>query len=653
MKRRLPWSAALLAFAVLAPAPARAQAKYPFQDPKLPVERRIDDLLSRMTLEEKIAALSTNASVPRLGVEGSGNTEGLHGVAQGGPSNWGQRNPKPTTQFPQAVGLGETWDADLVRQVAAAEGYEARYLFQSARYHQGGIVVWAPNADLARDPRWGRTEESYGEDPFLTGTLAVAFVRGLQGDDPKYWQAASLMKHFLANSEENDRDSISANFDERLFREYYSVPFRMGVEQGGARAYMASYNSVNGIPMMVSPILRQVTIDQWGQDGIISTDGGALGLLISAHHYYPDPAWGAAAGVKAGINQFLDRYKEPIEQALKEGLVTEADIDHVLRGRYRVLIHLGQLDPPEMVPYRRIGAAGEPEPWTTAAHRALARRATRESIVLLKNAPVESAQNARNEGGLLPLDRARLKSVAVIGPRADSVLLDWYSGTPPSVVTPLDGIRAKLGSAVTVTYVDGSDSTAAANAAKSADVALVVVGNHPTCEGAAWAKCPIPSEGREAVDRESIDLAPDQAALVKTVLRANPRTVMVLVSSFPYAIVWAQQNVPAILQMAHSGEEMGNGLADVLFGDYDPAGRLVHTWPRSLADLPPKKDFDIRHGSTYMYFQYEPLYPFGYGLSYTSFAYRNLRTDRDAFASGDTLRISVDVTNTGKRAGDE
>jgi len=207
--------------------PSRYQ--YPFQNPDLAIEERIKNILSLMTLDEKVACLGTNPSVPSLGIKGSGHVEGIHGLAQGGPAKWGRPATIPTTTFPQGIGLGETWDPDILRQAGEIEGYEARYIFQSSKYYQGGIVIRSPNADLGRDPRWGRTEECYGEDPYFNGTMVVAFVKGLQGNDKKYWQAAALMKHFLANSNENDRDKTSSDFDERLFREYYSVPFRMGV----------------------------------------------------------------------------------------------------------------------------------------------------------------------------------------------------------------------------------------------------------------------------------------------------------------------------------------------------------------------------------------------------------------------------------------
>jgi len=327
----------------------RHPAEYPFGDPDLPIEARVDDILSRMTLDEKVACLGTIPNVPRLGIWGTGHVEGLHGLAMGGPGGWGGSDPIATTQFPQAIGLGETWDPDLIERAAAVEGYETRYMAQARAYRRGGLVVRAPNADLGRDIRWGRNEECYGEDAFLNGTLVTAFVRGLQGDDPRYWQTASLLKHFLANSNEDERVHSSSDFDQRLLREYYSVPFRMGVVDGGARAYMAAYNAYNGIPCTVHPILKDITVDEWGQDGIICTDAGALTMLVTEHHYYPDHEMAAAASIKAGTNQFLDRYREGTLGALASGLLTEADIDASLRGVFRVMIRLGLLDPPEQV----------------------------------------------------------------------------------------------------------------------------------------------------------------------------------------------------------------------------------------------------------------------------------------------------------------
>src|SRR5689334_8906569 len=638
MNHMTRWTALLICLTAFLPH-ASPPSQYPFQNPDLPIEQRIDNILSLMTIDEKIECLDTNPSVPRLGIKASGHVEGIHGLTQGGPGKWGRPKTIPSTTFQQGIGLGETWDTELLRQAGAVEGYEARYVFQSPKYQQGGIVIRSPNTDLGRDPRWGRTEECYGEDPYFNGAMVVAFVKGLKGNDPKYWQAAALMKHFLANSNENDRDKSSSDFDERLFREYYSWPFRMGVVEGGSRAYMASYNAVNKVPMTVNPVLQKITRDQWGNDGIICTDAGAMKNLVTAHKYYPDFETAAAESVKAGIGQFLDDYRDAVRGALKRGLLTEKDIDRALRGNFRVMLRLGLLDPPSIVPYASIGQEST-DPWLTDKHKALALLAAQKSIVLLKNS-----------ASLLPLDKKSLKSIAVIGPRANEELLDWYSGTPPSTISPLEGIKNAVGESVKVNYAANNDDGAAVKLARESDVAIVCVGNHPNGGfDNVWAKVSVPSEGREAVDRQSITL--EQEELIKQVFAANPKTIVVLKSSFPYAINWTQDNVPAILHMALNSQEEGHALASVLFGDYNPAGRLVQTWPKSLEQLPPMMDYDIRHGRTYMYFRDTPLYPFGYGLSYTTFEYRDLKTSPPVL-SDPSINVSVVVKNTGKRAGDE
>jgi beta-glucosidase len=624
----------LILLAVQTQARTLAQVQYPFQNRDLPVEKRIDNLLSLLTVDEKITCLSTNPTIPRLGLKGTGHSEGLHGLALGVPGGWGRKTPIATTIFPQSIGMAETWDTALIRRAAAIEGYEARYVNQTLG--KGGLVIRAPNADLGRDPRWGRTEECYGEDAFFNGTLVQAFVHGLQGDESRYWQAASLMKHFLANSNENSRDSSSSDFDERLWREYYSVPFRMGVE-AGSRAYMASYNKVNGIPQAVNPALRKITVDEWGQNGIICTDGGAYRLLITAHHYFKTPEEAAAACVKAGINQFLDNYKAGVKGAVDQHLLTEKDIDTVLRGVFRVMIKLGELDDSTLVPYAAI-RGGQP-PFMDVRNKQFVRLITGKSVVLLKNA-----------GGFLPLDRGKLHSIAVLGPRSDQVIGDWYSGSSGYAVSPLAGIIGKLGPDFAVNHTTNSDL--AVSLAKSSDIAIVCVGNHPTGgEGKGWKQVSVASEGREAVDRDQIDLDSVQENLVERVMAVNPNTVVVLISSFPYSINWINEHVPAIVHLTQNSQELGNALADVLFGDVDPGGRLVQTWVKSLDQLPPMMDYDIRHGRTYMYFKGTALYPFGYGLSYTSFGYGNLRFS--AAGLKDTMNITVDVTNTGDRVGDE
>ncbi|HEV2325666.1 MAG TPA: glycoside hydrolase family 3 C-terminal domain-containing protein [Terracidiphilus sp.] len=624
---------------------------YPFDNPNLPTEKRIDDLLSRMTAEEKIDCLGTITGVPRLGVPNIGSSEGIHGVVQR-EARFG-RAPVTTTQFPQPPGMGATWDPELVRQAAGVEGYEARFITQTAKYNRQILMLWGPQSDLDRDPRWGRSEEVYGEDPILNGTMATAFVHGLQGDNPKYWQAAALLKHFLANENENGRNSSSSNFDERLFWEYYSVPFRMAFLDGGAKAVMASYNAWNGTPMAVNPILRKILIDKWGVD-VISSDGGAVTLLVNPRHAFPNQEAAVVACLKAGVNQFLDRYRDEVKAALKDGSLTESDIDNALRGKFRVEIKLGLLDPPQMVPYTSI--KDSPAPWDTDRDRSVSQKMALESVVLLKN-----------QNNFLPLDKSKIKSIAVIGPLADVVHWDWYGGTPPYTVTPLQGIRNEVGSNVKVNYAaydtpDGEDE--ALKAAADSDVAVVVIGNNPTCgdQAHAWYStptegggitlpCTSPSDGREGRDRETMSLAQEQ--IVKQVFIKNPKTVLMLIASFPFTINWSEANLPAILTMAHASQDEGSALAKVLFGDYNPGGHLVRTWPKSADQLPPRMDYKIREGYTYMYFKGQPLYPFGFGLSYTSFKFSNLRTSSPDLASTGTVTVSVDVTNTGSRAGDQ
>jgi beta-glucosidase len=536
--------------------------------------------------------------------------------------------------------LGETWDPEILRQAGAVEGYEARVYNKKFDGNRVGLAIRAPNVDLARDPRWGRTEESYGEDPYFVGKMSVGYIKGLQGDDPKYLLSASTMKHFLANSNEEARTRSSSDMDERNLREYYLVPFQMGIEQANAQSFMASYNAVNKIPDTVSPFIHNIVEKEWKFDGMVCTDAGSLPNLTRQFHYFEDPTAAVAGAVKAGITVFLDQYATPLKDALDKKLVTEADIERNIKGNIRMRMRLGEFDPPEMVPYSKI--AGTEEPWFSEKSKALARTVTQESIVLLKNTD-----------NLLPLNKANLKSIAVIGPAGNDVYIDWYAGIPPYTVTPLEGIRNKVGPGVRVRYIDdNSNNSGAANMAAESDVAIVFIGNKPTCLGPFGGQCPA-SEGKEAVDRKAIALEPAQMQLVQRVKQANPKTIVVLISSFPYALGAVGDNAPAILHMAHDSQEEGNALADVLFGDYNPAGRLVATWVKSLDDLPPMMDYDIRKGRTYMYFKGQAQYPFGFGLSYTTFAYSNLRVSSESVNAAGEVTVSVEVKNTGARAGGE
>lgn len=618
--------------------------RFPFQNPQLNEEARLDNLISLLTLDEKIA-LFGGAGVPRLGIRGAGSSEALHGIVQGGPA-WNPNQPKQiTTSFPQAYGLGATWDVELIQQVADYIAYEGRYLYQSPKYQRAGLILWSPNADLGRDIRWGRTEECYGEDPVLTAALTVAFVKGLQGSHPKYWKSASLMKHFLANSHESGRVETSSDFDETLFREYYSYPFWKGIEQGGANALMTAYNAYNGIPCTISPVLRKVLQKEWGFDGMIITDGGAFQQLKNTHKVFERLEDAAQACIKAGTTRFLDDYKAALKNAFYEGKVSEKELEENIKGNLRIMLRLGLLDDDDSNPYKSIGIKDTIDPWLKEETRQLVRLAARKSAVLLKN-----------EDRLLPLDKGSVKRIAVIGNRADVVLEDWYSGAMPYKITPLAGLKEVAErEGIEIRYVKDNKRSAAEDAAAWADVVIVCLGNDPT-GSQEWAKAPwgqtaLASDGREDVDRTSLQL--EQEDLLRSVYKKNPRTVLVLISSFPYAINWSQDNIPAILHFTQSCQELGHAVSDVIFGDYNPAGRTTQTWVKDISDLPHIMDYDIRKGRTYMYFKGKPLYAFGHGLSYTSFDYSHLQVEQKTLSASETLHVRFNVTNTGEYSGDE
>lgn len=604
-----------------------------FRNTRLSDDARIADLISQLTFDEKIHLLSTDLGVERLGIPRCGHFEGLHGLCLGGePGKWGRDDPKKSTIFPQSYGLGCTWDTQLLHDVASQMADEARYYMHLPDCSHRALVMRSPNADLARDPRWGRTEESYGEDPQLVGTLTAAFARGMQGDDRRYWKTASLMKHFLANSNEDGRDSTTSDFDARLFREYYSYPFYKGMKDGGAQSFMAAYNGWNGIPMAMHPCLRDIVRDEWGMKGIICTDGSALTLMHNAHHAFPTRAECAAAILKVSTGQYLDRYVDDVKEALDRGLITEQDIDHAIRYNLYTALKLGLLD--DKCPYAN--KVYSTPPYMTDDARALARRAVVESAVLLKNT------------GILPIDTRKVKRIAVIGPYADHIVQDWYSGDAPYEVTILEALREATKGECEVTYAASNSMGVAQRLAREADLVIACVGNHPYGTNRDWKVCPVASDGREAVDRKSLML-PDEE-LLRQLYAVNKQTVLVLVSSFPYAIGWSKDHLPAILHITHCAQEQGNGVADILLGNANPAGRTTQTWVNDITELPDIMDYDIRHGRTYLYYKGTPLFPFGYGLSYTTFRYDAARISRQDKTH---IYVDVDVTNTGQMDGDE
>jgi beta-glucosidase len=403
---------------------------------------------------------------------------------------------------------------------------------------------------------------------------------------------------------------------------------------------MAAYNKYNGIPCTVHPVLREVTMKDWGLRGVICTDGGAYRQLLATHAFYPSLDIAAAECIKAGITVFLDNYRTPLQEALEKGLIFEKDIEEAIYGNFRVLLKLGMLDNSSQNPYTQIGVSDTIAPWTKKEAGDLVKEVTVKSVVLLKN-----------ESMLLPLQKDNVKSVAVICPSSNKVISDWYSGTPPYRVSILDGIKNAMGDDITIRYASSNKADSAVIAAKQSDVAIVCVGNHPLSYGLGWGQNHVPSDGREDVDRQAISL--EQEDLVKLVLAANPKTILVIVSSFPYAINWSKEHVPAILHVSQSSQEMGNAIADVIFGKASPAGRLVQTWITSIDQLPPILDYNIRNGRTYMYSKNEPLFPFGFGLTYTSFKYSNLDLEKRSIRSNETIAISFDITNSGNYDSDE
>ena len=655
----------VLAAALLAlPCLLRAQEfTYPFQNPALSEDERLDNAVSLMTVDEKIATV-VGQGVPRLGIANPGSTEAIHGIVRGGSNqlpNLGfagqfqqqaqqgnrqqapQTPPPPrmvnSTAFPQAYGIGETWDREMAWTVGDVMSYEARYYSQKSG--RNVLILWAPNADIARDPRWGRTEESFGEDPYLVGEMVAAEVRGIQGDDPTYWRGAALMKHFLANSNEDNRYGTDSRFDESLFRDYYSYGFWKGAK-AGAQSVMTAYNRYNGIPCEANPFIKDILNKEWGMNGTIVNDAGALRFMVSAHNYAKDINEAIKMSLEAGLTRFIDSNFQQVKTAYDAGYISDELLDARTKGNLRTMLKLGLMD--AACPYDDMQFS-ETAPWETQEFKDKARLVTQKSVVLLKN-----------EGNILPIDKNKVKKIAVFGNRAEEVLKDWYGALPSYTVSALDGIKAKVeGADVEVRFQKWDSDGTAQEVAKWADICIVCVGNHPATSPdwgaqsiqAPWAMGTVAGDGREALDRRSIQLETED--LIKVIWQANHNTVVALISSFPFAINWTAENVPGIVHLTQCSQELGNGLADVLFGDYNPAGRTNQTWVSDILDLPNLLDYDIRHGRTYMYAKAKPIFPFGYGLSYTKFQYSGLKVKKE----GDNYVFRFNLKNTGTRDGEE
>ncbi len=620
---------------------------FPFHDPDLDIDARVADLVSRLTLAEKAKQMLHEApAVPRLGIPAHNYwNECLHGVARAGVA----------TVFPQAIGLAATWNAPLLERIAVAISDEARakhheYLRQGDYGMYKGLTFWSPNINIFRDPRWGRGHETYGECPHLTARLGVAFCRGLQGDDPKYLKLVATPKHFAVHSgPEGLRHSFDAVTSPKDLRETYLPAFHACVTEAGAHSVMSAYNRTNGEPCSGSiTLLQRILREEWGFEGYVVSDCWAIRDFHEHHQVTKTWEESAAMAVKAGCDLNCGCTYEHIPAAVEQGLISEADLDICLRRLFRARMLLGMFDPPERVPFASIPY----EVNDSTEHRALSLRAARESIVLLKN-----------ENNLLPLPKT-LRSIAVIGPNAydKHVLVANYYGMPSEAVTPLDGIRAKVSPETKVWYTDGckllgtatdglsraGNLSEAVSMASRADVIVACLGLSAEIEGEQGDA----SNSEAAGDKLNLSLTGLQEVLLEQLVALGKPTVLVLIAGSALGINWAQDHVDAIVHAWYPGQEGGTALADVLFGDYNPGARLPLTFPRSIGDVPDFADYRMK-GRTYRYLEHSPLYPFGFGLSFTTFEYSNLKLSSAQTDGSQPLEIDVTVRNTGKAQGEE
>ncbi|HZI59705.1 MAG TPA: glycoside hydrolase family 3 N-terminal domain-containing protein, partial [Pyrinomonadaceae bacterium] len=677
-----------------------SQEKLPdYKNPRLPVERRVADLVSRMTLEEKVAQLvclwanrpqvnpQTDFATDRGDFSPARAAEVMkHGVGQiarqrerkdpregakfaNAVQKWLVENTrlgipailhdeilhghmaKGSTSFPQPIALATTWDPEFITKIFTAGALETRA--------RGSHQVLGPNLDLARDPRWGRTEETFGEDPYLTSRMAVAIVKALQGPGPAIDQnhVIATAKHFAAHGQPESGTNIGpVNFSERTLREYFLPSFKAAVTEAGIMSVMPSYNEIDGVPSHANKWLLQTLLrEEWGFKGHVVSDYYAIPQMVDLHHLVSDKPSTAQLAIESGVDTELpdpDAFPTLL-QLVKNKRVSEMVVDQAVARNLRAKFLLGLFENPYVDVERAVRVTNSSE------HRALAAEAARRSLTLLKNA-----------NNLLPLNLSALKSIAVIGPNAAQVHLGGYSDEPGRAVSVLQGIKDKVGDKVKVVYAEGCKITKeggdwfadraslsdpaddqkliaeAVSVAKTADVALLVLGGNEDTNKEGWAD-------NHLGDRDSLELVGRQNDLVKAVLETGKPTIVLLINSGPLSINYIAENVPAILEGFYLGQETGVGVADVLFGDYSPAGKLTISFPRSVGQLPLYYNRKPTARRGYLFANKEPLFPFGFGLSYTTFAYSNLKVRPEKIGPGDSATVSVTVTNTGKRAGDE
>ncbi|MDI6448009.1 glycoside hydrolase family 3 C-terminal domain-containing protein [Anaerobaca lacustris] len=613
----------------------------PFMDPKRPIDERVADLIGRMTLPEKVSQMTHDSpGIDRLGVPAyNWWNECLHGVARAGRA----------TVFPQAIGMAATFNEDLIFEVSSAISDEARAMYQAAidkdrRLRYGGLTFWTPNINIFRDPRWGRGQETYGEDPYLTSVIGTAFVRGLQGDDPRYLKTAACAKHYAVHSgPEALRHEFDAQVSLKDMYETYLPAFKALVD-ADVEAVMCAYNRTNGEPCCGSKtLLHKILREQWGFAGHILSDCWAIVDFYQGHNVVETPAQAAALAVNSGVSLDCGNSFPHLVDAVRQGLVTEQAIDEVLAILLRTRFKLGMFDPPGMNPYSKIST----DVIRSKEHQQLARKAAVESIVLLKNA-----------NDVLPLQKDA-KRLYVTGPCAANVevLLGNYFGVSDNLVTILEGITGKLEPGSFAGYTQGflldrenvNPIDWTSGDAKEADAMIVVMGYSPQLEGEEGAAIASPHKG----DRQDIGLPPNQVNFLRRLRQGNTKPIIVvLTGGSPVAIPEVHELADAILYVWYPGEQGGVAVADVIFGDVSPAGRLPLTFPKSTDQLPPYDDYSMV-GRTYRYMTAEPLYPFGFGLSYSRFEYSDLKLDNTQPRQGETVRATVTVRNVGNVAGDE
>lgn len=609
-----------------------------YLDPSRPLAERVKDLIGRMTLDEKTGLMNHPAhGIPRLNIPVYNYwSEALHGVGRSGRA----------TVFPQAIALAATWDRELVYQVATAISDEGRAKYHAAlrrnRYtaQYQGLTFWSPNVNIFRDPRWGRGQETWGEDPFFTGDMASEFVSGMQGDDPKYLKTATCAKHYAVHSgPEKDRHIFNAVVTKRELYDTYLPAFKKLVTEAKVEAVMGAYNRVLGEVCCASPLLLEdILRGEWGFQGHVVSDCWALQDFHLKHKVTKDAAETVALALQHGCDLGCDHVFSEIPEAIARGLITEADVDRALERTLGTRFKLGMFDPPEDVPFASIptDVVACPE------HRQLAYRAATEAVVLLKN-----------KGGILPI-KPSTKKIFVTGPAAASmeVLLGNYYGFNDHMVTLLEGLTGRVPEGMGMEYTAGATwkhpreikNTWAPDMAQSADFAIVCAGLSSFLEGEEGESILSAQNG----DRESISLPQNQIDYIKELAIHGVKIVLVLTGGSPIALGEVEEMVDAIVFVWYPGMEGGRAVADVLFGDVSPAGKLPLTFPKSLDQLPPFDDYSMT-GRTYRYMTEEPLYPFGFGLSYSRFEYSDLKLDKTKLPAGDSLHVSLTLRNVGER----